>query len=156
MPHLEELDDYKRVIVNKLLRDKEFVSLVTLEDEPELPAKVLLNRQVFLYDYLDNTVTDDKVFVCVDCDDDDTVNCAVGKFVLHIWVAVPKSLMNMNGKIRRDALVSRIDRLINGSTEFGFGKLTRRAGGRFQMTNTFRCRVLNYTVEDWNRHNTTL
>lgn len=156
MPHLEEFDDYKRVIVNKLLRDKEFVSLMTDEKDPVLPASGLLNKQIFLYDYLDNTITEDKVMICVDCDDDDAVNCAVTRFNLHIWIAVPKSLMNMSGKIRRDALASRADELLNGSTEFGFGRLTRKAGGRFHMNNTYRCRTLNYTVEDWNRHNKTL
>lgn len=47
-------------------------------------------------------------------------------------------MMNMSGEIRRDALVGRIDTLLNGNLDFGFGKLERRIGSRFNLHDTFR------------------
>ena len=156
MPHLSALTEYKKVMINAFLRDRRFVDLVTNTSDHPLPASDLLSKQVFLYDFIDGTVKDEKVYVCIEADDSWVANCAVSQFNISIYIAVPKSLMDMNGEIRRDAIAQRIDELINGSTDFGFGKLKRKPGGRLQFNEAFRGRVLNYTVEDWNRHNTTL
>lgn len=139
-----------------MLRDREFVNLVTAVPDYPLPAADLLNKQVFLYDYIDSTVKDEKVYVCIEADDGVAYSCAVSRFDMYIYIAVPKYLMDMNGQIRRDAIAQRIDTLINGSTDYGFGKLERKSGGRIRLSDEFRGRVLHYTVEDWNRHNTTL
>lgn len=156
MPHLSSLDDFKRIIVNKFLRDRQFVDLVTNSADHELPASDLLSRQVFLYDYIDGTVKADRVFVCVEADDNWPETPAVSLFDIYITIAVPKSLMDMSGKIRRDAIAQRIDEMLNGSTEFGFGKLKRKPGGRVNFSEAFRARVLHYSVENWNRHGSTL
>lgn len=156
MPHLSSLTDYKKTMINCFLRDPELVELITGEQGHALPASDLLDRQVFLYDYIDSTVQDDRVILCIETDDGAAYSCAIARFELHIFIAVPKSKMSMDGKIRRDAIAERIDTMLNGSTQYGFGKLTRRAGGRVLFNNTYRTRVLHYTVEDWNRHNETL
>ena len=156
MPHLSSITDFKRTIVNKFLRDRKFVDLVTASEDHELPASDLLSRQVFLYDYIDGTVKADRVYVCVDADDSWEETPAVTQFEIYISIAVPKSLMDMNGEIRRDAIAQRIDQMLNGSTEFGFGKLKRKPGGRAQFSEAFRARVLRYSVENWNRFGETL
>lgn len=60
--------------------------------------------------------------------------------------------MVMYGKIRRDALSAAVDSVLNGRTDFGFGKLTRAVGnGNFLAVNKWRGRELVYTTEDYNR-----
>lgn len=156
MPHLSSLTEYKRTVINTFLRDKEFVELVANDKNHVLPASDLFEKQCFLYDYVDSTVKDDKVYVCVEVDPEQVVNCAVTRFNLYVYVAVPKSLMSMDGQIRRDAICQRIDELLNGRTDFGFGRLERKPSPRMQFSESFRGRVLVYTVEDWNRHCKTL
>ena len=41
---------------------------------------------------------------------------AVTQFEIYIIIAVPKSLMEMNGEIRRDAIAQRVDEMLNGSS----------------------------------------
>ena len=156
MPHLSSLTDFKRLILNKLLNDREMVNLLTNSENHTLPAKDLLNRQVYLYDYVDGTIKSDHSILCIDADDSWAETPAVSKFLIEIIIAVPKSLMDMPGNIRRDAIAQRIDRLLNGSTEFGFGRLERKPGGRIQLNEAMRARMLRYSVEDWNRHGETL
>ena len=120
-----------------------------------MPAGSLLNKQVFLYDYIDAATTDAKVFVCIEVDDGNVRGPAVTGAHLWIYIAVPKSMMNMDGEIRRDALAQRIDELLNGNMDFGFGKLERKPGGRIVLHDSFRGRFLHYYVLDWNRHNST-
>ena len=156
MPHLSEYTEYKRKVINLILNDETCVELITGAEGTALPATSLVNKQVFPYDYRDETTTDAKVFVCVEVDEGDVRGPAVSGIHLWIYVAVPKSMMNMNGEIRRDALTQRIDTLLNGNKDFGFGKLERRPGGRIVLHDSFRGRFLHYHVLDWNRHNTTL
>lgn len=156
MPHLSSYTEFKRTLANIFLRDREFVDLVTNTENHPLPASDLLSRQVFLYDYIDGTIKEDKTYVCIEVDDGPTATPAAAYFTICIYIAVPKSLMEMNGEIRRDAIAQRVDQLINGSTKFGFGKLKKKPGGRFLFNEAFRCRVLNYSSEDWNRHGETL
>lgn len=151
MPHLSEFTEYKRKVVNLILNDEECVELITGAEGTSLPAVSLINNQVFLYDYIDETTTDAKVHVCIEVDDGDVRGPAVSGVHLWIYVAVPKSLMNMNGEIRRDALANRIDTLLNGNKDFGFGKLDRKPGGRIVLHDSFRGRFLHYYVLDWNR-----
>ena len=156
MPHLSEYTEYKKKVVNLILKDAECVELITGVENTTLPAVSLLNKQVFLYDYIDETTTDAKVFVCIEVDEGEVRTPAVGWMHLWIYIAVPKVLMNMEGEIRRDALAQRIDELLNGNLDFGFGKLERKPGGRIVLHDSFRGRFLHYHVRDWNRHNTSL
>jgi hypothetical protein len=156
MPHLSESTEYKRRVVNLILNDAECVELITGVKNTTLPAASLVNNNVFLYDYIDETTTDAKVYVCIEVDDGDVRGPAVTGVHLWIYVSVPKSMMNMNGEIRRDALTHRIDELLNGNKDFGFGKLERRPGGRIVLHDSFRGRFLHYYVLDWNRFCSTL
>lgn len=156
MPHLSEFTEYKKKVVNLILKDAECVELITGVENTPLPAASLLNKQVFLYDYIDAATTDAKVFICIEVDEGEIKGPAVGVMHLWIYIAVPKILMNMDGEIRRDALAQRIDELLNGNKDFGFGKLDRKPGGRIVLHDSFRGRFLHYFVQDWNRHNTSL
>jgi len=154
--HLSEFTEYKKLVAKLIVNDAECVELITGKKNTPLPAASLINDQVFLYDYVDETTTEAKVFVCVEVDDGLVRGPHVQEIDLFVYVAVPTSMMNMSGEIRRDALAQRIDRLLNGNLDFGFGKLERRPGGRFVFHNSFRGRILHYRVQDWNRFCSTL
>ncbi|MDD4279373.1 MAG: hypothetical protein PHX74_06520 [Candidatus Sumerlaeales bacterium] len=156
MPHLSEFTEYKKNVASLILNDSKSVELITGEKDTALPAASLINDQLFLYDYVDSTVEDAKTYVCIEVDEADVKSAAVSGIMLYVYIIVHKSLMNMSGEIRRDALCQRIDVLLNGNHDFGFGKLERRPGGRFSVNDSFRGRSLCYYVLDWNRFNTTL
>lgn len=156
MPHLSEFTEYKRKVASIILNDAECVELITNKKNTPLPAASLINDQVFLYDYIDETTTDSKVFVCIEVDEGEVRGPAVMEIHLYVHIAVPVSMMNMHGEIRRDAIAQRIDRLLNGNLDFGFTKLEREYGGRFVLHNSFRGRTLHYRVRDWNRFCSTL
>ena len=156
MPHLSEFTEFKKKVINLILYDAECVELITGVENTALPAGSLLNKQVFPYDYIDETTTDAKVFVCIEVDDGDVKGPAVAGVHLWVYIAVPKILMNMEGEIRRDALSQRIDELLNGNMDFGFGKLERKPGGRIVLHDSFRGRFLHYYVNGWNRFGSSL
>ena len=90
--------------------------------------------------------------MCVEIEESRVVNGAVANFEIHIYVIVPENLMVMYGQIRRDALASAIDKVLNGRTDFGFGKLERMlSDGNFLAVNKWRGRELVYGNPDYNR-----
>lgn len=162
MPFLSEFTKYKKLIARAICEDTECVSLITNTDNPTVPNYDLIESvneagnyhrgQLHLYDYLPGTEEVGEVHVCVEVEDMKIVNGAVANFDIHIYIIVPENLMVMYGQIRRDALSSAIDKLLNGRTDFGFGKLKRIVGGgNFLAVNKWRGRELVYTVEDYNR-----
>ncbi len=155
MPMLSELTKWKRKIANILLNDAEFVELVSLKNDLTLPAASLIGDNVYLYDYIDETVKDEKVLICIEIDEGDYVNPQSRMFNLHIYVAVHRNLMNFiddngHGAIRRDSICERIDHLLNGRTDLGFKKIKAGYGGRILFSNDFRTKDMHYTLQGWN------
>lgn len=164
MPFLSEFTKYKKIIAKAICEDPNCVALIMNKnvEDVTVPAYDLIesvdqagNRhrgQIHLYDYLPGTEEVGEVHVCVEVEDAKVVKGAVANFDIHIYIIVPENLMVMYGQIRRDALAAAIDNLINGSTNFGFGKLERvMGGGSFLAVNKWRGRELVYTNEDYNR-----
>lgn len=162
MPFLSEFTKYKKLIARAICEDTECVSLITNTDNPTVPNYDLIESvnsagihhrgQVHLYDYLPGTEEVGQVHVCVEVEESRVINSAVARYEIHVYVIVPENLMVMYGKIRRDALAAAVDTVLNGRTDFGFGKLTRTVGkGDFLAVNKWRGRELVYTIEDYNR-----
>ena len=155
MPMLSELEEYKRKIVNLLVNDRELVDLVSCRNDLELPAKSLVNNNIFLYDFVDETVKDQKVFICIEVDEGDYINPQARYYDVHIYVVIHKRLMsfiddNGRGGVRRDAICERIDHILNGRTDIGFDKVTAAWGQRLVYAEDFRAKDLHYKVKGWN------
>lgn len=151
MPLLSELEEYKRRILNLVINDEDCVELITGQKGLTLPAAELVNNNIYLYDYVDETVKDQKCFVCIEIDEGDSTAPQSRYFDIHIYVAVHKSLMNYiddngRGGVRRDAICAAIDRLINGSVDFGFDRVEAAYGGRIILSNDFHAKDLHYRV----------
>lgn len=149
MPMLSELESYKAKILNMIIRDEECVELIACRKGMQMPATNLVNDRIFMYDYVDETVKDQKVFICIEIDEGELGNIVSRYFDIHIYVVVHKALMDYTddegrGGVRRDAICSRIDHLINGSPDFGFKKLEASYGGRIVFSNDFRAKDLHY------------
>lgn len=159
--NLDQYYRYKKYIAQIILNDQKCVDLLTNSTyQGELPAQELLEQlkedqtyvsgQVHLYDYIPDPETEADSHICIEIDDIGTNTVAVGEYQIEINIIVPISLMNMYGNIRRDALASRIDYLINGDKNLGFGRVKRRMGGTGIPSVKFRSRRLRYMVQDFN------
>jgi hypothetical protein len=151
-PFLTELSDDKELLLKTLLSDRQFVDLVSGETELALPAKDLRYKQVFPVAWVDSTVSEAKTFVCFDVDVFKTTSIAVKDCAIYIWVFTHKNLIFTQEGILVDRIASRVDELINGSTELGFGKVKLETVTRWSPNADFYGRVLKYTVQDWNRY----
>lgn len=156
MPLLSELEEYKLKIINMIVNDPDCVEFISGNKSMPLPAGSLIYDRIFPYDYIDETVKDQKSFVCIEIDEGDSTAPQSRYFDVHIYVAVHKSLMKYTddkgrGGVRRDAICAAIDRLMNGSVDLGFGEVKAAYGGRIIFSNDFHAKDLHYRILGKNR-----
>ena len=155
MLFLSEFTEYKRRLANLIVRDEMCVELLTGEKGHKLPAADLIGKYVYLYDYVDETIKDAKAIICIEIDEQYATSPTARNFDLHIYVSVHKNFMNFidengRGQVRRDLLCSRIDALINNSSDFGFQKLEPREGFRIVFSSDHRTKDMVYRIKGWN------
>jgi len=155
MPNLSEYKEYKGRLVKAIVENADCVTLITNTVGTTLPAKSLIDtpsttNQIHLYDYIPDVTTDKRTHVCIEVFDGKEINHTVTGFYVEVEIIVPIDMMRMSGDTRRDALAVAIDKLINGSPDYGFGHVCRVQGDCNVPADGFRGRLLRYYVEDWN------
>lgn len=151
MPFLEELTENKEEILKTLLSDPEFVRLVKNEEDVTVPALDLRYTQVFPYGWISPTISEAKTYVCFDIDVPGVSTIAVSNVYMYFWIFTHHSIAMTKDGVRVDRIAARVDRLINGSTELGFGKVKLERCSRDTPNNDYHGRVLLYSVQNWNR-----
>lgn len=160
MPFLNEYYSIKKKIVNILINDEEFVKLLSDNEEQAVPAHNLIEQmlddgtmhygQIHLYDYMPGETSTAESHVCIEIEQQPVDTVYAGSFVISIDIYVPEILMNMFGNIRRDAIASRIDFLLNGQ-HLALDQLERLGGVLDKPIQGWRQRTLYYSTAGWNR-----
>ena len=155
MPNLSEYKEYKGKLVKAIVENADCVALITNTTGTTLPAKRLIDtpskvNQLHLYDYIPNTTEEAKTHVCIEVYDGPAINYTVAGFFIEVEIIVPETMMRMSGDTRLDALAVAIDKLINGSADYGFGNVSRVQSALNVPAEGFRGRLLKYYVKDWN------
>ena len=149
---LDEFFFYKNRLMKELCSSKEIVSLVTENEDSQVPNHTLAYTQIFPYEYIPETVSNASTFICFDVDIADVQNKTFYLPVLYIWVFTHKSKIRLpSGGIRTDKLCSEIDSLLNGSFYYGLGDMDLKSVGRFSPITDYQGRVLTYATRDFNR-----
>lgn len=153
MPNLSNLTEYKNRFMEFLINNKQICSLLTDTDGESIPYDNLKYTQIFPYDFIPDTIDEQKTFICFDVDIPRVKTLAVTDVYLYVYVFTHKDLMRIPQKgIRPDLICHVIDTAINGDTTWGFEKLELESCTRMSPPgHDMRGRVLRYRVEDWNR-----
>lgn len=149
---LSEFYDYKNKLMEHLLSSPEIVNLIDEDGITVEHARSLAYKRVFPYEYVPDTVQEGKTFICFDVD----IQCTNGKTFLSptifIWVFAHKSKLRLpEGGVRTDKLCEEIDKVINGSREYGLGELNLYAVKRFAPMTDFQGKLMIFHAKDFNR-----
>ena len=152
MAYLSELTEFKRKIANLMVNDEMLVELVSGEKGKQLPAADLIGKNIYLYDYVDDTLKDARTLICIEIDEDNFTSPTARDFEIHIYVCVHKRQMNFidengRGQIRRDLICSRVDALLNNRTDMGFQKMKPQRGYRIIFSSDFRTKDMVYRTK---------
>lgn len=149
---LDEFYDYKNILMETLCSDERIVRLITDSSDADVPNYDLPYTQVFPFEYIPNTVSEGKTFICFDVDIDQVYNKTFYAPVLYVWAFTHESKLRLReGGVRTDQLSVEIDRVLNGNRYFGLGELQLESVGRFSPISDYQGRVLTYSARDYNR-----
>ena len=149
----EEFFDYKDQFIGELCSDPDIVALLLDQADPVVPNRSLPYTQVFPFEFIPDTETGAKTFICVDVDIVSVPNSTFYTLAIYVWVFAHKSQLRLSdGRgVRTDKLASAVDRIANGSRDYGLGKLKLMSSQRFTPVTDYQGRVLTFVAQDFNR-----
>ena len=158
--YLDQLVEYPALAIRKICEDSTCVGLivnkspddVTYEDQDRV-----LDKNLFDYQDVDNTVQTTEAFIWAEIDIPDVQNRTVKNCELYITVSCHKNYMKLDPSSfpgfmgnRRDNLVRYIDKLLNNACGFGIGTLKLKSIKTLTNNNGFTAREMTYEVPDFN------
>lgn len=149
---LEELFDYKNLLMKDLCKNDAIVKLVTGNAKARVPNHDLAYSQIFPFEFVPETEDESRTFICFDVDILRVPNKTFYIPALYIWVFAHKSKLRMSeGRLLLDTLSAELDKMLNGNRYFGLGDLKLYSVTRFAPITDYRGRCLTYSARDFNR-----
>ncbi len=160
LTHIDQLVDYNQRVVNKILTAQPVMALIanapSLDMESEASAE--WEEHVLDHAWIDDTVQEAGAFVTVDVDIPEMSSGTIKEMRVYVEVLVSKTYMPLSPSLfkgckgnRRDNIVRQIDLLINGSYDFGIGRLDLKSIRTVTTANKFAGKLMTYEVSDFAR-----
>lgn len=152
MANLEEFTSYKQTLMQAICTSERITELMKLDtDDPLITCKDMRYSRIFPYNYVPLTIETAQTFICFTVTAPNIKDDFISELRLTIYVFSHQDLMRTSGGIRTDLLVSEIDKLLNGSTKYGLGKVSLKGCDVMQVP----CKGYSglysvYTVKDFN------
>ena len=153
MANLEEFTTYKQTLMKAICTSDSIIDLVKLDtDKPEVTGKDLRYVRIFPYNYVPLTTENATTFICFTVTAPVVKNDMITELCLTIYVFTHQDIMRTDKGIRTDLLVSEIDKLLNGSLEYGLGKVSLKGCDVMQVpVRGYSGLYSIYSVKDFNR-----
>lgn len=159
--YLDEMIEYPAKVIQRLCESKEVVALIKnkkIDQVTEDDIDEIMDKNIFDYQYVDDTVSEACAYVMVEADCSNVSNKQIKEMKLYVTVACHKGFMQLNTKLfpkfqgnRRDNLVRYIDKELNDQQFFGIGTLKLNYAKTMSSSNqSFTMRTLCYEVSDFN------
>ena len=160
--YVDQLIEYKEKVIDALGNCKEIVALIL--DNPDIDmesdeAIAVFKNNLWDYQYVDETVQEAGAHIMVEASRTGDNNSTIQDFSLFVEIVVSKEyikldhkkFIGMNGN-RLDNLARFIDKCLNGSRDFGIGKLKPKNIAPVSTPKMFRGVMLTYTPVDFGRN----
>lgn len=149
--HLEEFFNYKNQLVGDLISNETIVKLVNESADLE-NATDLVYRQIFPCEYVPDTAEKGYTYICIDVDIQRSISKTYLLPTLYVWVFAHRSRLRLpEGGVRTDKLCNEICKTINGSLNYGLGRLTLSAVKRFAPVTDYQGKCMVFSATDFNR-----
>ena len=162
--NLEEIGSFKNKIVSKLINDSNILDALLGDiNNVEDPETALLCKDgsgnggcVFKFEYIPDTQENSKTFLCVEVVPQETDGDTITNMIIYVFAYCSKNLMQTYHRkgqagTRIDILVSDIDKILNGNSEFGIGPLEWAGSSIYKPAQPYYGRMLVYLVGTFRR-----
>lgn len=152
MANLEEFTTYKQTLMKAICTSDAIVDLLKLDtDSPSITGRDMRYSRIFPYNYVPLVTEHASTYVCFTVTAPNVRDDLITELRLTVFVFTHQDIMRTDKGMRTDLLVSEIDKLLNGSTKYGFGKVSLKMCDILQVP----CRGYSglysvYSVKDFN------
>ena len=149
---------------SKLINDSNILDALLGDiNDIEDPETALLGKDgsgnggcVFKFEYIPDTQENSKTFLCVEVVPQETDGDTITNMVIYVFAYCSKNLMQTYHRkgqagTRVDILVSDIDKILNGNSEFGIGPLEWAGSSIYKPAQPYYGRMLVYRVGTFRR-----
>lgn len=160
LTHIDQLVDYNQLVVNRILASQEVMALISNIPDINLDSDAAAEWEEHVVDHawVDDTVQESGAFITVDVDIPSMSSGTIKEMRVYVEVLVSKTYMRLSPSLfkgckgnRRDNIVRQIDLLLNGSLDFGIGRLDLKNIRTVTTANKFAGKLLTYEVSDFAR-----
>lgn len=149
--YLSEVPRYRDTIMEQLCKCDRVVELMRPEEKPDMRASDMAYRYIYPYDHIVDKTTAAGIYLCFDIVAPRVVNRAFTDLRIYFWIIAHDRRMRTPQGLVTDLLSNEIEKMMNGSREFGLGRVELSAWDRFNPADCFHGRSLVYRTVDFNR-----
>lgn len=153
MANFAEITVYKDRMAQAFCTSDRIAELLRLADQPLISGKDLMYSRVFPYAHVPNVSEEGRSFICFDIDVPAVKSNIIKTVQISIYVMAHQNIMRLpdGGGMRIDVLASEVDKIMNGSTQYGLGTVELMSMRGFAPITGYYGRELKYRVSDINR-----
>lgn len=150
--NFEEFTTYKNTLMKAICTSNNIVELLKLDtDKNDITGKEMRYSRIFPYNYVPLTTEHATTYICFTVTAPNIKDGVISELRLTIYVFTHQDIMRTENGMRTDLLISEIDKLLNGSTEYGLGRVAPKMCDVMQVP----CRGYSglfsvYSVKDFN------
>lgn len=162
--NLEEIGEFKEKIISKLIQNDEILEILIgdLKETEDIEYRLFGDEKgsggcIYKFEYVPDVQENSKTFLCIEVVPEKTYGDTITDFILYVFAYCSKDIMQTYKRKKKsgtriDILMSDIDKILNGNSEFGIGPLEWRGGDIYKPSNPYYGRVSIYSVGSFRRN----
>lgn len=151
MSYLKDFTEFRENLIKAICSDQQLVDYIYNESGHAAPDRTLPYQYVFPIPYIPETTEKASTYVCVRLTVPLVQSKTVKDVAIYIYVVTHKDLQRADGGLRIDKMAERIDSILNGSTNFGLGRLKLDKIDDVYPAKDYYGLILKYVNADFNR-----
>ena len=153
MANLEEVSLYKNPLAMSFCKSEDVTSLLRIQGDEDMRPQDFMYERVFPYAHVPEASEVGRCFLCFEIDVPSVSSDVIKTVEIKIYVMAHQNLLRLpDGKgLRTDVLSSVVDKMLNGSGEYGVGTVELMSWRSFSPITGYYGRELKYRVKDINR-----
>ena len=161
--HLDQIIDYKSDAIYAISQSKIVVGLMLDKIDPDMDGDdyEIAREHMYNFDYIPDTNLASDAYILVDADMVMSPTWTVKDMELYVQIVINKTYMPLKTKLwkgrkgnRLDNLSREIDLALNGSRDFGIGRLQLISARTANVPTAFSSKLLTYRIPDFARDRT--
>ena len=151
MAYLEEIPEYKTDLLQSFINNEKIVTYIGNKDKEIQDPVDLIGINVFPFPYVPDTETEVKTYICMDIYVPRVKDMIFKDVQIVLNIFSHKEMGTYKGKSRVDLINIEVDKILNGSYDFGIDKVDLVSVMPYVPNSKFSGKQIIYNVPNFNQ-----